>query len=162
LFLDNRFRLFLEEVTEPGNMAVVTYEFACFLEQAYLGDLKTILKELDGKRSKEAEQSSVSPRIPGEEEAGEEIPQDSSREEELEMIKTLLAKAELKQALDRLQEILRESGDEKLANDGILLLSRYNRVEKQNVQGLIYPEAYEMEVNKLNMAVLNLVSDLKF
>jgi hypothetical protein len=169
LFLDNRFRLFLEEVTEPGAMAVVTYEFACFLEQAYLGELKTMLKELGGNRAKEIEQSYVSPRVPDKDSKNEEDPAVDLSTEEKEKernaqaqvkIRELIAQGDIDQALEFLVDLIQDSGDEQLMNDGILLSSRYNRSEKSFLKGLITYEEYSMERSKLVFTILNLASDV--
>jgi hypothetical protein len=69
-------------------------------------------------------------------------------------LKSLIAKAKTKQALDELTALAENSGNTELINNLAMLSARYHRNEKTHREGLIADEAHRLELNKIGIALL--------
>lgn len=76
-------------------------------------------------------------------------------------IRKLIAKAELKQAIEGLLLLAEKSEDEDFINDLVLLHSSYNRLKKTRMQNLISDDNYNLESNKLTYRINSFLEELK-
>lgn len=82
-----------------------------------------------------------------------------SFEQLVKQLKTLVSDAETEKALDLLDKKIKP--DSQIGKDLPILQSRYNRLHKQQIRGLITESNYNMTLNQINYALLSYVEDLE-
>lgn len=71
-----------------------------------------------------------------------------------------ISKGQIETALRLLMEIVKDNNDD-LYNTCLLISSRYNRVSKENILGIITRENYTMETNQIVYSILEIIKILE-
>lgn len=150
VFIDNHYRLFLEEITDPGSISLLTEDFALFLEQYHQGNLNEILNTLsikDKSISDTDQPSSTETEVDSQEAFKDEI-------------SDLVARDKLDKALQGLRTFSKESGNEDLLNETILLSSRYISTKSDLRKGILDSRDANVENNRIRNAILDILSEI--
>lgn len=78
-----------------------------------------------------------------------------------EQVFHLIEEDELEKALEMLQKFFQNHRQEELADDVLMLISRYRRLMRKINQDTIAPDKAEIEINKIRMALLDLNKEVK-
>lgn len=177
LFLDNHFQLFLEEISEPGDLKIVTHEFACFLETSNMeGFDRNFALKLDQKSTNtpvEGDTNYITTTeddiISGDKNTSVNYESSEIPKEEVqnlaslkEKVKEKIVRGRTKDAIDLLDEYVSNSPlEEEYINQILLLSSRMHSLQKNERMGLISTQEGNISRNRINMAVLNFLNDLE-
>ncbi len=79
----------------------------------------------------------------------------------IDYIRNSIANAKIEEALKALLNISQKSGDSDLYNEILLLTSRYNRLKKSNLRGIISSENLDISMSQISNAMLSLLKDIE-
>lgn len=85
---------------------------------------------------------------------------DNKKQDEREKIYSLVAKADIRQAISKFMEILEQSDNIQGKNAIIMLSGRYNELERNNMMNIISSDSYSIERNKISSSLLDLINTI--